>query len=507
VSEAPYAAAPAHGSLASPRSAHRGCALLALAILAFHFASFDVRRQPIVTDVRYSVYFAARTADGAVPHRDFFDNRTQLSAVAGGLLHRAGETLGTDPLLAIRVGSLTLAALTGLLLFFVQRTLAGGACAAGLIAVLAYVGFTLLGVLPSIGPFPKLAMALLATAACLLAFRERWLLAGACAALAAADWQIGGIAVVAVLAAAATEGSRPRRALGLALCGALALGIAAVAYLAAQGALGPTFEQTVAASFARGTSALEGETAMDRLARIARVTGRGTPGHLWLVACGVAGALVYPLWLRRHHGRPTGRLATSLGVYHYGLVAFSLLDFQLFGDLFALLQSVAFFAGVALIEALERLPDARWVAPAFVGALAFAVWLSGGVPDVRLPDPMVTRQATLADQRTVASALAERIAGKRLAVLGPSELLYLTHTTNALPFIYWNAATHSLYRISPEETERDALYRLLRAADPDAIVYPHRLGHDPRLDADYAPVELASPGRDYRVIVLERRGS
>jgi hypothetical protein len=39
-------------------------------------------------------------------------------------------------------------------------------------------------------------------------------------------------------------------------------------------------------------------------------------------------------------------------------------------------------------------------------------------------------------------------------------------------------------------------------------VYPtHRLGHDPRLDADYAPEEIASPGGDYRVVVLVRRGS
>lgn len=506
MSKAPYAAAPLHGPPAAARPAHLACLLLALAILAVHFASFDIRRQAIVTDVRYSVYFAARTAAGAVPHRDFFDNRTQLSAVLGGALHRLGTALDADPLLAIRVGSLTIAALAGLLLFFVQRRLSGGSCAAGLIGVLAYDGFTVLGTLPSIGLFPKLTMAALATAACLLAHGERWTLAGACAALAAADWQIGVLAVVAVLVAAATSASEPRRAVVRVVGGALALGLAAVAYLAARDALGPAFEQTVAASFARGTSALEGETTLDRLARIARVTYRGTPGHLWLVGCAVAGALVYPLWLRRHRGAPTARLAIALGVYHYGVVAFSLLDFQLFGDLFALLQSGAFFAGVALVEAYQRLPRGRLVAPAFVGALALATWLSGGVPDVRLPDPLVAPNATLDDQREVARALAELVGGKRIVVLGPSELLYLTQTTNALPFIYWNAATHSRYRRSPDESERDALYRLLREANPDAIVYPHRLGHDPRLDAGYEPVRLASPGGAYHVVVLVRRG-
>lgn len=506
MSKAPYAAAPLHGPPPAVRPARFACLLLALALLVAHFGSFDIRRQAIVTDVRYWFYFAARTAEGAVPHRDFFDNKTQLAAMLGGALHRLGTALDTDPLLAIRVGSLTIAALAGLLLFVVQRRLAGGSCAAGLIGVLAYDGFTLLGTLPSIGIFPKLTMAALATAACLLAHDERWTFAGACAALAAADWQIGALAVVAVLAAAATSASEPRSAVARVVGGALALGLVAIVYLAAHDALGPAFEQTVAASFARGTSALGGETTLDRLSRVARVTFRGTPGHLWLVACAVAGALVYPLWLRRHRGAPTARLAISLGIYHYGVVAFSLLDFQLFGDLFALLQSAAFFAGVALVEAYRRLPLAPWVAPVYVGTLALATWLSAGVPDVRLPDPMVAPDATLDDQRAVARALAERVEGKRLAVLGPSELLFLTKTKNALPFVYWNPATHSRYRLSPDESERDAVYRLLREADPDVIVYPHRLGHDPRLDADYEPVRLASPGGRYHVVVLVRRG-
>src|SRR4051794_36406472 len=141
---------------------HR-CLLLAALLTLVHLARFDVARGPIVTDVRYYVYFAARMADGAVPHRDFFDNKTQLATVAGAALHRAATALGLDPLLTMRAGYLALTGVAGLLLFAIHRELRDGACIAGLLGMCCYLGFSLLGFLPAIGPLPKLLMAVCAS--------------------------------------------------------------------------------------------------------------------------------------------------------------------------------------------------------------------------------------------------------------------------------------------------------------------------------------------------------
>ena len=84
--------------------------LMALAVSATHFASFDIFTRPIVTDVRFFLYYAWRVTEGAVPHLDFFENKPQLATFAGALLYELGEFAGVDPLLAIRFGYLAIAA-------------------------------------------------------------------------------------------------------------------------------------------------------------------------------------------------------------------------------------------------------------------------------------------------------------------------------------------------------------------------------------------------------------
>ena len=65
-----------------PACAAAAAAAAALVALA-HFASFAWRDHPLVTDVRHFVYFAQQTAQGALPHLDFFDNKTPLATFAG----------------------------------------------------------------------------------------------------------------------------------------------------------------------------------------------------------------------------------------------------------------------------------------------------------------------------------------------------------------------------------------------------------------------------------------
>ena len=524
---APAPLANAAGSAATRRRP-LACFAVAAAVLAAHLASFPLDR-PIVTDIRFSVYFASRAASGAVPYRDFFDNRTPLSTYLGALLHLIATGVGADPLIAMRIGCLAVAGLAGLVLFAVQRRLAAGDCVAGIAGLLPYVGFTVLAVLPSVGPFPKLLMALLAPLAALLAFHERWALAGAAAALAALDWQIGVLAAAGVVLAAVATPHERRFAWLRAAAGGAAVALAFLGVLAAAGALDDALRQIVLSAASRGASSMR-ESPNGRLEQILQVARIACPGQTWLLALGAAGMLALPLlWWRERRGA-LSRLACVLAVHHYGVVAFSVLDFQRFGDLFILLQSLAFFAGIALalpvrltrgalpsprsakpngapLPALASLDRARRVVSvAAVAILAVAVRPSVLHPDVHLPTHATRADVTLAGQRAVARELATRFAGRRVAVIGPSELLFLEGSASALPFIYWNAATWAFYRAVADEEPRDALLRILRDSRPDAIVYPEeRLGHDERLDAEYAPLELVSPDGTYRLPLLVRR--
>ena len=98
----------------------------AVLLLLFHVSSFDAAGRPLVTDVRYFVYFAWKVAHGAVPHLSFFENKTQLATFAGALLVRVGEWIDVDPLTAIRWGYLAIAGLAGLAVFSIFRRLGRG---------------------------------------------------------------------------------------------------------------------------------------------------------------------------------------------------------------------------------------------------------------------------------------------------------------------------------------------------------------------------------------------
>ena len=69
-------------------------------------------------------------------------------------------------------------------------------------------------------------------------------------------------------------------------------------------------------------------------------------------------ALVPPWWWRNRHDA-AGRLVLPLATYHYGVLAFSLVDFQYYGDLFLLLHSVSFFLGAVWVSLWELVAARR----------------------------------------------------------------------------------------------------------------------------------------------------
>jgi hypothetical protein len=510
----------------------RGPWAAALLVCAVHFASFDPRNAPLATDVRYYVYFAWRITEGDVPHVDYFDNKTQLASFAGALFHALADAAGADPLLAMRAGYLALAALGGALAFLAFRRLDGGSGLGGLLGALAWCAFGLTGLMSAMGPVPKLLMGVAATAACLLAHERRWFAAGLVAALAFLDWQIGALVGVAVFAAALAFG-RPRARAAIAVAAGFAAGLAPfAAWLAARGALEATFEQVVVASLFRGTQALESSTLALRLRMIWLSASSACGPQRWLLAAAVPGLFVVAAWLWRWRASDRMRLLLPLAIYHYGLVAFSLVDFQWHGDLLILVQSAAFFLAALWIAsarwALGRLAPAPGPRRLALAALALALAVAAARPGPLRPPLELARTqppvagVTLADQREVADALRARIGEARIAFVEHSELLYLMQRRNGLPVIFWNRPAWSQYRLSPDEPYREAALRLIRSADPDVVVVPEEQRHflpDPetgrpgRIRIDfrpslhgYAPIEVASRNDRYRVSAWIRDG-
>jgi hypothetical protein len=483
----------------------RGAIVAAVVLCAFHFSSFRPGGQPIVTDIRYFVYFAWRVAAGAVPHLDYFENKTQLASFAGAVFHALGDLLGADPLMAIRWGYLTIAAVGGLVAYAVLRRLGRDRDVAGGLGLLAYCSFGLLGVMPAIGNIPKLLMALGGSVAALLLYRRRWFWGGVVGALAFMDWQVGGLVGLAALATAALYGAPRVRAVSRVVAGGVAGLAPFLVYYAVNGALANAVHQVVGSSLFRGSATLAQRNLSDRLDKIAHMANLACPSQQWLFYLGLAGMAVAAWWLWRRRRQDAARLLLPLAVYHFGVVAFSLVDFQYYGDFFLLLHSVAFFLGIVWVALYELIESAvaerrRPIVAVVALVLVFSVARPGPLrPGFDLVTPTAAPGATLADQRSVADALNARIGAGSVAFMENSELLSLMRRQNSLPLAYCNVPAWSYYRLTPDEPLATTCARLLLSTGADALVPPGWLGYDFLMRNGYDVVSLTSDGGRYSV--------
>jgi hypothetical protein len=501
-----------HRPESAPRSGDRLFALLAFLLSAAHFATFFDPERSIVTDVRYFLYFAWQISEGAVPHLDLFDNKTFLASFVGAFFYQLGTWLGIGQIHVIRAGCLAIAAIGGALAFSVFRRLSGGSQVAGFLGLLAVLGFGFLGALPAIGNFPKLIMSAAAPAMALLVHDRRWFLAGATGALAFMDWQIGGLVWLAAFAGALLHGLPRRRAALHAVAGGAAGLAPFIAFYALHGALGVTFRQAIVASFYRGSWALSGTTLASRIERIGSAVERVCPGHEWLFLMGLAGLPLVALLLWRWRASDAARLLLPLGVYHYGVVGFSLVDFQQLPDFFVLLHSVVFFLGATWVFLYVELQRRIAGAAGSVGlrkrafaacTLLLAVAASRPVtlrPHIGVFTPHVWEGVTLSEQRFVADRLRESVGSGKLVLLGASELLFLMRYSNPHPLIYFNAAAHSFYA-KPQETLAETRARVLAAMNPDAFIVDPRIELTEALESGYSPTMVAWP---YPVVLYTR---
>lgn len=477
---------------------------LALALLALHFSSFEPSRQPIVTDVRISLYDAWRVTQGAVPHRDLYSVKTPLSTLLGAALHAAGERAGCDPLLAVRAGYLGLSALAGLLAFAAFRALSGGSQTAGLLAALAVCSFGLLGALPAIGNVAKHAAAVCVWGAGLSAWRGRWILAGALASLAFLDWQVNGSVALGLLVATRWDERGARAAVAKLAAGAV-LGLAPLlGWLASQRALGAFGEQVLFGAWGRGAGALAQADAVPAWLRIARSVPEACPEQSALVWVALAGvALALRQLLRELRGRSpvpaaTLRLRSALALPMAAVVLFSALDFQAYGDWLALLHALSFFLACAFCAAHAAL-RARWPRGAPVqaaSALALLLALALARPGPLRPELEVRAAGTLpgltlAEQRELAERAAQQIGARELAALDSAELLYLLRRVNPLPLAYWDSAAFAALGRPGESPER-AVSRLLGQSGAGALIFPRGQEPLPELAAELHASELVS---------------
>jgi len=452
--------------------------VVAALLVLLHFGLFPWIDHPIATDVRCFLYYAARIAQGAWPYLDFFENKMPLAFFLGAGLHRLGESVGAEGFFAVRLGYLGLAALNAWLAYRIHSRL-WQSRVAGLVGLAPYLAVPVLGGLPAIGNVPKLLMAVCASGAVLMAARRSWCWLGVLGGLAILDWQVGGLVVLAgCVASLVGRGDRRWRACLAVVLGTLVPILALLALYAWLGGLKPLVEQTVLASFSRGvaTAATQGVVAdwprrfqliLESPVSSPAVAALALPGLLLQVlAPGRTALAVLPA-------------TAALTVYHASVMAFSLLDFQAYGDLFILYNSLAFLAGTTLCwlfreaegRVLGRSPTVALLprAGALLVGLALAQpWVSRQAVRI-VPRPPGTA-LTLEDQRALASSLKPLFSRYRVAVLGPAELLLLTRSRNPILPVYWNYATHAYFRKAGEEGMGDTLRRIGREASCDFVV-------------------------------------
>ncbi len=484
------------------------------AVVAFaHFFSFPARSHPIATDIRYYLYYSAELARGQVLYRDSFDPKGPFAPLLGAALISVGERIGIDPLLAIRLGFQALAGVGAVAAFLLHRHLARGRAAPAYVGLGAYLGLSLVALLPSIGNICKLGLAFGAVLAALFVAQRAWLLAGIAAAIALLDWQIGAVVVIATLVAALSIERGERRAAMTRVVMGVALALAPAAlYFAWHDALGDALRATGIAAFAQHTSGWAKRGIAAEAARRWALVNAGCPGQTWLLAAGLVGIPLLAFAILRSRRELAWRPpAIAIGLFHGAIVTLSTWELQGLGDLFALVHSLAFLAGFALIllgdAVATRLalragsPRAAVVPFLLLAIVAARPWQPRW--SARLATPAVRLGVTLDEQRAVAREVARQLGDRRAAYLGPSEIPFLLGTSSVVPFTVWHASAHAFYA-KPGEASAETLLRLLDDAHAEVVVTDHGVPPPAPPNASYRLLDtIGDPARyavdSYRV--------
>ena len=488
-----------------------------------HFVSFDLVHQPIATDISFYLYYAARTAHGDLPYVDFFEHKTPLGIYAGAWLYQLGEALGVDPLYAIRAGYLLLAALTATVMGVIFARLKNNRPLAGWIGLFAFCGFGLLGVMPAAGNIPKMIGMLGAGLSMLAVDRRRWIWAGIWAGVAGLDWQPCGAAVGAGVLLAALCTSHRFRSACRAVVGMALPFLPVLAYFAIKGALGTFLNMIFVTSLTKASQ--DPMSFGDRCDMIFWMLGWYCVDEMWLAVAAGVGLLWFLVFLVRRIKTRRSPFLVGLACYHYGVIAFSLADFQGHGDLFIMEGSMAFFAGVTLVGLYYGLRRAclrfggrraRASRPVLATAAMLALLVLVRPSFLRAGwrvnhPPIAPDGTTLSAQRDVAKKFFQVVGDGDVLLVRQQELLFLGKGTNCLGFVTWNQGTYSHLKQGDEDMMA-TFARLAKPADPDALIIPEPwladLGSSPLgawLLPDYRCLKVTSDDGVYEAYVWYRR--
>ena len=360
---------------------------------------------------------------------------------------------------------------------------------------------------------------LAAGSAMLMVHGRRWFWAGLLAGVAGMDWQpCGALAGLGVLLAGSCGPKRASTWVKSA-AGMVVPAVAFSVYFAARGALGTFWKMVLLLSLSKAEA--DPLSFSERCQKLWEYVRHDCPGETWLIVLGAVGIVFYAVRLLRMRRTRWLPMMIGLGVYHYGTVVFSLVDFQGHGDVFVLIGSWAFFAAVPVAEAyylLLRLKRrlgggvARKYGPA-LALFTVLILVAAGRPSFlrmgwRFNAPSLGwGDYTLESQRQAAQRFFQVIGERRFALVRNQELLFLGQGTCPLPFVTWNQGTYVHYR-QGDENRVDTLSRLLRDEELDAIVLPVAwLPYLPQtafaawLLPQYRPLMVSSEDEEYYVVV------
>lgn len=329
-----------------------------------------------VGDLALHQLFGHLIADGKVPYRDFFDQKTPLAWYLNAAADLISRPLGVDYVLAARVLSVSLAAAGTVGLYLVARAASLGRGASA-VAALLFIAFDYHSYAAIHGIEPKLLNSYIGIFALLAAYRSRWLLSGVLCALAFLAWPPGGVFLLGAGTVALMNGrATVREAIPRLVVGFVAPVAALLIYLGLVGALADFWADT----FTFNRQYVSQEFSWLRVDLMADRINSGHASDRWLFLVGALGFVAWA-WLftfARDIVKQT-KLVAPLAVVTLAVLGYSYVNFWTVGDVMPFLPWVAFW-GAWLLERMARQP--RWAPAAGVAALVLLGYGFHSLPDL-----------------------------------------------------------------------------------------------------------------------------
>jgi len=428
---------------------------LALAVFIAAFAALLALHpfsRPLVLDPATWDYMSVRVADGMVPYRDIFLHKTPGAAFLGAIGASVAPYFGAEPVAGAHAAFLVLSAAgTALLFLLCRRSLP---ILPSLAAAAFLMGFDQWPLATVEGVRPKVATTALGLACLLAADSGRFGIAGVFGGASTLCWQPGVAYLIGVLWRWRQAPNRSKAFVRLVL-GSATLPISLLVWLAAKGALGAFFVDTVL--FNIHYIEIMAKTPAATIAKIGHEMMRLDPAEMLalpaaLIGISMSGALApWPLLIT--------------GFVYLGM---SFVSFQAWPDTILFGAPLAALLAAGLFHLLSR--SGR---PTFAGALLFATAIAGAAaPSAAGLFPPITYDEQARAMRALAHGLDD--SDSVIAVSLPEFLIH-THRTSRWPWPYlWFGVDRFVAQRTPGGF--DAILQDLERDPPALILLARRWG-------------------------------